>query len=154
MVNQIIFFLNSANLICRTTDISKYFRESLGIRDNESRLYVLILCILTLCMHCCVLTCILLICDTEINQSIQKKNKKKKKKKKKKKLGNKVSLIVLWYILSYLAHCDIVENGFLLMYTLEGLTLILLFTTTPTFANSIDPDQMVSSVCHSVCEFE
>ena len=33
------FFLNSANLICRGTDISKYFRESLGIRDNESRLY-------------------------------------------------------------------------------------------------------------------
>ena len=33
------FFLNSTNLICRTTDISKYFRESLGIRDNESRLY-------------------------------------------------------------------------------------------------------------------
>ena len=40
MVNQIIFFLNSANLICRTADISKYFRESLGIRDNESRLYI------------------------------------------------------------------------------------------------------------------
>ena len=34
------FFLNSANLICRTTDISKYFRESLGLRDNESRLYL------------------------------------------------------------------------------------------------------------------
>ena len=33
------FFLNSANLICRDTDISKYFRESLGFRDNESRLY-------------------------------------------------------------------------------------------------------------------
>ena len=33
------FFLNSANLICRGTDISKYFRESLGIRDNESQLY-------------------------------------------------------------------------------------------------------------------
>ena len=33
------FFLNSANLICRGTDISKYFRGSLGIRDNESRLY-------------------------------------------------------------------------------------------------------------------
>ena len=32
------FFLNSANLICRGTDISKYFRESLGIRDNENRL--------------------------------------------------------------------------------------------------------------------
>ena len=34
------FFLNSATLICRGTDILKYFRESLGIRDNESRLYV------------------------------------------------------------------------------------------------------------------
>ena len=34
------FFLNSATLICRGTDISKYFRESLGIRDNESRLYL------------------------------------------------------------------------------------------------------------------
>ena len=33
-------FLNSANLICRGTDISKYFRESLGIRDNEIRLYL------------------------------------------------------------------------------------------------------------------
>ena len=33
------FFLSSANLICRDTDISKYFRESLGLRDNESRLY-------------------------------------------------------------------------------------------------------------------
>ena len=32
-------FLNSANLICRGTDISKYFIESLGFRDNESRLY-------------------------------------------------------------------------------------------------------------------
>ena len=31
------FYLNSANLIC--TDISRYFRESLGIRDNVSRLY-------------------------------------------------------------------------------------------------------------------
>ena len=30
-----LFFLNSANLICCCTDISKYFRESLGIRDNE-----------------------------------------------------------------------------------------------------------------------
>ena len=34
------FFLNSATLICRGTNISKYFRESLGIRDNESRLYM------------------------------------------------------------------------------------------------------------------
>ena len=35
-----LFFLNSANLICRGMDISKYFRESLGIRDIESRLYI------------------------------------------------------------------------------------------------------------------
>ena len=34
------FFLNSENLICRGTDISKCFRESLGIQDNESRLYI------------------------------------------------------------------------------------------------------------------
>ena len=33
------FFLSSANLICRGTDISKYLIESLGIRVNESRLY-------------------------------------------------------------------------------------------------------------------
>ena len=33
------FFLNSVNPICRGTDISKYFRESLGIRDNGSLLY-------------------------------------------------------------------------------------------------------------------
>ena len=39
VVVRFILFLNSANLICRVTDISKYFRESLGIRDNESRLY-------------------------------------------------------------------------------------------------------------------
>ena len=33
------FFLNSKNLMCRGTDISKCFRQSLGIRDNESWLY-------------------------------------------------------------------------------------------------------------------
>ena len=37
---SIYFFLDSAILICRGTDISKYFRESLEIRDNESRLYI------------------------------------------------------------------------------------------------------------------
>ena len=36
---SIYLFLNSANLICRDTDISKYFRESHGHRVNESRLY-------------------------------------------------------------------------------------------------------------------
>ena len=33
-------FLNSANLICRSTDISKCFRGSLRLRDNESPLYI------------------------------------------------------------------------------------------------------------------
>ena len=36
---SIYFFLSSANLICQGTDIAKYFREPLGLRDNESRLY-------------------------------------------------------------------------------------------------------------------
>ena len=40
VVVRFIVFLNSANLICRGTDISKYSRESLGLRDNESRLYL------------------------------------------------------------------------------------------------------------------
>ena len=39
MVVRFIFFFTSATLIFRGTDISKFFRESLGIRDNESRLY-------------------------------------------------------------------------------------------------------------------
>ena len=37
---ELFFFLKSANLICRDTDISKYFRGSPGLRDNESRLYI------------------------------------------------------------------------------------------------------------------
>ena len=32
-------FLNTSHLICRSTDISKCFRGSLRLRDNESRLY-------------------------------------------------------------------------------------------------------------------
>ena len=36
---SIYCFLTLSTLICRGTDISKYFSESLGIRDNESRLY-------------------------------------------------------------------------------------------------------------------
>ena len=39
---SIYFFLNSANLICRGTDISKYFKESFGLRDNVSQLYCVI----------------------------------------------------------------------------------------------------------------
>ena len=33
-------FLNSANLVCQSTDISKCFRGSLRLRDNESQLYI------------------------------------------------------------------------------------------------------------------
>ena len=39
VVVQFIVFLILSTLICRGTDISKCFNESLGIRDNESRLY-------------------------------------------------------------------------------------------------------------------
>ena len=40
VVVRFIVFLTSATLICRGTDISKCFRESVGIRANESRLYI------------------------------------------------------------------------------------------------------------------
>ena len=39
-VGQFIAFLTLSTLICRGTDISKCFSESLGIRDNESPLYL------------------------------------------------------------------------------------------------------------------
>ena len=42
VVVQFAVFLTLSTLICRGTDISKYFSESLGIRDNESRLYIAI----------------------------------------------------------------------------------------------------------------
>ena len=41
VVVQFIVFLTLSTLICRSTDISKCFSESLGIRDNESRLYLI-----------------------------------------------------------------------------------------------------------------
>ena len=40
VVVQFIVFLTLSILIFRGTDISKYFSESLGIRDNESQLYI------------------------------------------------------------------------------------------------------------------
>ena len=40
VVVQFIVFLTLSTLICRSTDISKCFSESLGIRDNGSRLYM------------------------------------------------------------------------------------------------------------------
>ena len=42
VVVQFIVFLTLSILICRDTDISKCFSESLGIWDNESRLYILL----------------------------------------------------------------------------------------------------------------
>ena len=39
-VIRLIVFLSSAYLICRSMDISKCFIESLGFRNNESRLYL------------------------------------------------------------------------------------------------------------------
>ena len=39
VVVQFIVFPTLSTLICRGMDISKCFSESLGIRDNESRLY-------------------------------------------------------------------------------------------------------------------
>ena len=38
----ICVFLNSENLICRSKDISKCFGGSLQLRDNESRLYIIL----------------------------------------------------------------------------------------------------------------
>ena len=40
VVVQFIVFLTLSTLICRSTDMSKCFSESLGIRDNGSRLYI------------------------------------------------------------------------------------------------------------------
>ena len=37
--SSIYFVLNFVNLTCQGMDISKYFRKSLGLRDNESRLF-------------------------------------------------------------------------------------------------------------------
>ena len=39
VVVQFIIFLTLSTLICRGTDISKCFSKSLGIRDNDIRLY-------------------------------------------------------------------------------------------------------------------
>ena len=40
MIVRFIVFLNSATLIFQGRDISECFRESLGIRDNGSQLYL------------------------------------------------------------------------------------------------------------------
>ena len=53
VVVRFIVFLNSANLICRGMDISKCFRESLGLRDNGSRLYIAFLWFWFVCSSSC-----------------------------------------------------------------------------------------------------
>ena len=58
---ELFFFLKSANLICRDTDISKYFRESLGLRDNESRLYFISRCIIIIIIIIIIITIIIII---------------------------------------------------------------------------------------------
>ena len=40
VIVQFIVLLTLSTLICQGTDISKCFSKFLGIRDNESRLYV------------------------------------------------------------------------------------------------------------------
>ena len=50
MVVHFIVFLTLTTLICRGTDISKCFIESLGIRDNESRLYIIIMMMMMMMM--------------------------------------------------------------------------------------------------------
>ena len=42
VVVRFIVFLTSTTLIFRGTDILKCFKEPLGIRDNESRLYLIL----------------------------------------------------------------------------------------------------------------
>ena len=42
---RFIVFLNSANLICRGMDISKCFREFLGLRERESTVCVIWNCV-------------------------------------------------------------------------------------------------------------
>ena len=41
VVVQFVVFLTLSTLICRGKDISKYLSKSLGILDNESRLYMI-----------------------------------------------------------------------------------------------------------------
>ena len=53
VVVRLIVFLSSANLICRSTDISKCFIESLGFRDNESRLYFIRAAVVPYVMFVC-----------------------------------------------------------------------------------------------------
>ena len=78
-----LFFLNSANLIYRGTDISKYFRESLEIRDNESRLYLKIS--ITEPGHSTSYKIVGRSAKTNKQTKKQQKNKQKKQKNKQKK---------------------------------------------------------------------
>ena len=50
VVVQFIVFLTLSTLICRSTDISKCFSESLGIRDNGSQLFFCFCAVICLSM--------------------------------------------------------------------------------------------------------
>ena len=52
VVVQFIVLLTLSTVICRGTDTSKFFIESLGIRDNESRLQFSKLRMLRSCVMC------------------------------------------------------------------------------------------------------
>ena len=88
VVVRIIFFLNSANLICQGTDISKYFRVP-GIRDNESRLYL----------------------KKYVYYGLTVKKKKKKKKKKKFSLDAAQAKSTLWLLKSTMAVAHILPSN-------------------------------------------
>ena len=76
VVVQFIIFLTLSTLICRCTDISKCFSKSLGVRDNESRLYLFSL----------IATITFFIGKILFRHERKKKKKQKQKKKKKKTL--------------------------------------------------------------------
>ena len=62
---SIYFFLNSANLVCGGTDISKYFRGSPGLRD-ETQLYIFFLWIKK---HKCSVFVKVMFCDVVLYHS-------------------------------------------------------------------------------------
>ena len=70
---MICIFLNTENLICQSMDISKFFRGSLQLRDNESRLYF-------------ILTILVMVISRMEKMDRQMKRKKEKRRRRKKML--------------------------------------------------------------------
>ena len=121
------FFLNSANLIYRDTDISKYFRESIGLRDNESRPYftpiniqqvplplqgIALLLFLNMYTHKFKYLQILCICTNSHSEPIQKsvidifdKRIKQIERTCKNKIIYSTPMIVFTYYFDYISYC-------------------------------------------------